>query len=56
MRFWRIRRKLRSAKFLVCNGWTEQIFRIVCVFTADSIPRKEQTVVGVPFVLKRIAR
>lgn len=46
------------------GGWTaaehwdltEQIFRSVCVFTARPIRTKEQTVVGVPFVLKRVAR
>jgi predicted transcriptional regulator of viral defense system len=44
------------------GGWTaaehwdltDQIFRSTCVFTARPIRRKEQTVVGVPFVLKRI--
>jgi predicted transcriptional regulator of viral defense system len=46
------------------GGWTaaehwdltEQIFRSICVFTAKPIRRKEQTLVGVPFALKRLAR
>ena len=46
------------------GGWTaaehwdltEQIFRSVCVFTTKPIRKKEQTVVGVPFALKRVAR
>ena len=45
------------------GGWTaaehwdltEQIFRSVCVFTTKPIRKKEQTVVGVPFALKRVA-
>ena len=45
------------------GGWTaaehwdltEQIFRSVCVFTAKAIRKKEPTVVGVPFALKRVA-
>jgi predicted transcriptional regulator of viral defense system len=45
------------------GGWTaaehwdltEQIFRSICVFTARPIRSKEQTVVGVPFVLKRLS-
>lgn len=46
------------------GGWTaaghwdltEQIFRSVCVFTAKPIRKKEQTLVDVPFALKRVAR
>lgn len=45
------------------GGWTaaehwdltEQIFRSICVFTGRPIRRKEETVVGVPFVLKRLS-
>jgi predicted transcriptional regulator of viral defense system len=45
------------------GGWTaaehwdltEQIFRSVCIFTAKPIRTKEQTVVGVPFAVKRVA-
>jgi predicted transcriptional regulator of viral defense system len=37
-------------------GLTEQLFRSVCVVTARQVRGKEQTVQGVPFVLKRARR
>lgn len=37
-------------------GLTEQLFRSTCVLTSRPIRQKEQTILGVPFVLKHVRR